>query len=377
MAQSLADRWRPRLGDFEQWLVVAVAGLVAAAALAGAADDLALARGLVFVGGPLLWLCGMAPRLAGYLHDPARARLVPLPLPPRVHWRAAAAAHHVGALTTTLLGAVAIAGGTAIHFGPLQVAGLVGDWLWLSLAVVLVEPWAPAAAAWLGRRFAEDSAARRTQVSLSGGWTLPEASAHLYVPPLCLGVATAIAMPGQLWLDGTIDGRSWPTGLLVAALAGPIAAVLLRPLPCHLYGRGVFEAVPWLSQATRTLAGPPIPSPLPGWIERLRRPDVRLFAMQLWRTTPVPGLRLWTLWIVAAWVGLAAGPTLPRVTVVVALAVAWLVPTVRVWTRLAPGRRAALREPVGGRAQPPAAIAVVLVPVAVAAALVGFGYGSG
>lgn len=377
MAQSLADLWRPRLGDFEQWLVVAVAGVIAAAALAGTDGDLALARGLVFVGGPLLWLCGMAPRLAGYLHDPARARLLPLPLPARVHWRAAGPAHHVGALTTMLVGTLAIAGGSVGRLSAPQVAGLVGDWLWLSLAVVLVEPWAPAAAAWLGRRFTQDTTARRAQVSLSGGWTLPEASAHLYLPPLCLGVATAIAMPGQLWLDGTIDGRVWPSGLAVAALAGPIAAVLLRPLPRRLYGRGVFEAVPWLTQATRTLAGPPIPSPLPGWVERLRRPDVRLFAMQLWRMTPVPGLRLWTMWIVAAWVGVLAGPTLARVTVVAALAVAWLVPAIRVWTRLAPGRGAALRAPIGGQARPPAAIAIVLVPIAVAAGLVGFGYVNG
>jgi hypothetical protein len=104
-------------------------------------------------------------------------------------------------------------------------------------------------------------------------------------------------------------------------------------------------------------------------VSRLRAPALRLLAMQLWRTTPVPGLRMWTLLLVAAWVGLVAGPTLPRVTVVAALALAWLVPTVRVLTRLAPSRAAAL-GPSARPLAPSWGWTLVLAPVLVAAALV-------
>jgi hypothetical protein len=375
MPPRLTDLWQPRVSDFEQWLVVAVAALLGAAALFAAGTDVAVLRGLVFVGGPLLWMAGLAPRLAGYLHDDARARLLPLPLPAEVHWRAAAPRHRRGLGLGALVGAAAIALGTVAHVPGTIVLGLVGDWLWLGLVVALSEAWSPAVAAWLGRRFARDSLAQRLQTSLSGGWTLPEASVHLYAPPLLLGLATALAIPGQLWLDFTVDGRAVPAGLTVAALTGPaFLALLTAPWPRRLYARGVFDAVPWLAQATRTLAGPAVPSPLPRFVQALRRPDLRLFAIQLWRTTPVPGLRLWTLCLVAAWVGLLAGPTLPRVTIVAACALAWVVPAVRVWTELAAGRATALAGDPHLHPQPRAGLGLVLAPVAFAAVMVGLGY---
>jgi hypothetical protein len=275
---TLADCWRSAPGAFEQWLGAAIAALLGAAALYSTGPDLALQRGLVFVGGPLLWLSGLAPRLGEYLHAPARLRLLPLPLPALEHWRASAAIRRRGAALTALAGAVAIAVGTASHLPTREVAGLVGDWLWLSVVVVLVEPWAPAVAAWLGRRMPAESTAQRLQSGLAGGWTLPEASVHLYAPPLVLGLATALAIPGQLWLDLSIDGASPPSAVLVVAVAGPGLALGLRPWAASVYGRGMFEAVPWLAQATRTLAGPPVPSPLPGFVSRLRAPALRLLA---------------------------------------------------------------------------------------------------
>jgi hypothetical protein len=158
---TLADCWRSAPGAFEQWLGAAIAALLGAAALYSTGPDLALQRGLVFVGGPLLWLSGLAPRLGEYLHAPARLRLLPLPLPALEHWRASAAIRRRGAALTALAGAVAIAVGTASHLPTREVAGLVGDWLWLSVVVVLVEPWAPAVAAWLGRRMPAESTAQR------------------------------------------------------------------------------------------------------------------------------------------------------------------------------------------------------------------------
>ena len=116
-----------------------------------------------------------------------------------------------------------------------------------------------------------DSAARSSATS-AGGWTTPEAVVHLYAPAFFLALATALAMPGQLswerWLDGNPAGAgSWIAGLLPLAVA-----IGLRALAPRQYGRGLWESVPWLAEATRTLAGPPQPEPTPAWAGKNRRP---------------------------------------------------------------------------------------------------------
>jgi hypothetical protein len=193
------------------------------------------------------------------------------------------------------------------------------------------------------------------------------------VPPLVLGLATALAMPGQLLVDRLVDDRSIPTALWGIAIGAAIVAGLVRPLAHRPYVIAMFEAVPWLQQATRTLAGPPVPVAVPAAIARTRDPALRLFALQMWRTTPVPGLRLGALLVVGAWIGLVAGVTPARAAVVVALATAWIVPGLRVLLRGAASRAATLLGHSSGR--PAGAWAWIFGPVAIAAGLVLLGRG--
>ena len=95
---------------------------------------------------------------------------------------------------------------------------------------------------------------------------------HLYAPALGLGLATLLAMPGQLALALLAAGQAFAwlhAGLLLAPLA---IAGLVRVAAPRVYGLGFFEAVAWLAEATRSLAGPPAPPPRPAWVGRLRSP---------------------------------------------------------------------------------------------------------
>jgi hypothetical protein len=94
----------------------------------------------------------------------------------------------------------------------------------------------------------------------------------------------------------------------------------------RLYSQGVFEAVPFLAEATRTLAGPPVPERTPGFIARLRDPVLRLLVLQFWRETPVPTVRLIVLAGAATWVGLAGLPAAPHAALLLAASLLWLVP---------------------------------------------------
>lgn len=364
-------RFDPR--GWELWLVPALVAAIGCATLSSAGADVVLLRGLVFVGGPLLLLAGLHPRLDGYLHARARWTLLPLPLPPRLHWAAARRAHHVGLAWTGLLGSAAVAG-AAVGAGVSvrAAAGLLGDFAWLWLCAAVVEPMIPAAGAWLGRRFPDGRPERRWQQTLGGGWTIPEAVVHLYAPALGVGLAALLAMPGQLWLDELVDGSdAAPRGLLAVALGAWGLGAALGGLAGRLYARGMFGAVPWVQEATRTLAGPPVPDEVPRWLLRGRDPLRRLVIRQFWRSTPVPGLRLWALLGGSAWIGLAATPSVPAAAIAVALAAAWLVPAMRL-RRSAPARaRLAAPLPLSpqGRAgRSWSAWAVLSSPVVVAAA---------
>jgi len=335
-----------RIG-WELWLAPAVAAAVWGTLVASAGSELPLARTIVFVGGPLVLLAGLFERLGAYLHAPHRHTLLPLPLHPDLHFEAAARPHRVGLLGTAALGTSALLVAAVSELLPAGapvggVALLVADWLWLVLLAALVEPAIAGVSAWLGRRFDDDSAPRRLQLQAGGGWTLPEAVVHLYAPALGIGVAALLAMPGQLTLDRIADAGavgSVSAGLSAAGLVPPALAVALRAWARRGYAAGMFQAVAWLAQATRTLAGPPIPEPAPRWVSRISDPSLRLWALQLWRVTPVPGLRLWALIGVGGWIGWTATLRVPQAAILLALLALWLVPAVRV-AKLRPGRRA-------------------------------------
>ena len=316
---------------WELWLVPALAAAAGWAVLASTGADVLMLRGLVFVGGPLLLLSGLHARLGGYLHAPARHRLLPLPLSPRLHWSAAAGPHRRGLLWTGAWGLGAVAGAVATAGLPtLAAAGVLADFAWFWLLAAALEPVIPAAGAWLGRRFDEDRPERLWQSKLGGGWTIPEAVVHLYAPALGLGLAALLAMPGQLWLDRWIDGETSPPVLAGVGLAALPLAAILGLLARRLYDRGLFGAVPWVHEATRTLAGPPVPEDVPGWLLSGRDPMRHLMIRQFWRTTPVPGLRLWTLLGGAIWMALAADPSIPAMAILLALSAVWFVPGARV-----------------------------------------------
>lgn len=360
---------------YEVWLVPALAAAVGCATLSSAGADLVLLRGLVFVGGPLLLLAGLHSRLAGYLHARARHTLLPLPLPPALAWAAARGPHRLGLVWTGLLGAAAVVGaGLGVGLPWAFVGNLVGDLGWLWLVALGLEPVVPAAGAWLGRRFPEDRPERRMQQALGGGWTIPEAVVHLYAPALGVGAATLLAMPGQLWLDRRVDGLSTPAALGGLAIAGLVVAAGLGRVSVLAYARGLFGAVPWVHEAMRTLAGPPVPDAVPRWLLVGRDPLRHLVLRQLWRVTPVPGLRLVALLGGAAWIGLAARPSVSAAAIVLALCAVWLVPAARPVWELAAGRArlvAPLPLPAAARGgQSRAAWVVIAMPAVVAVAVV-------
>ncbi|MCA9649549.1 MAG: hypothetical protein KC501_06545, partial [Myxococcales bacterium] len=315
---------------WELWLVPTLMTATGAAVMRSAGADPSVLRGLVFVGGPLLLLAGLHARLESYLHASARLVLLPLPLSPRLHWLAARAPHRQGLLLTGLLGSIMVGTvGVVAGLRPLPLAGLVGDWTWLWLLAWLVEPGIAAVGAWLGRRFPEEGVGRAIQLRLGGGFTIPEAVVHLYAPAFGVGLTALLAMPGQLWIDGIADGTPTPPVLAIASLGALAIAIGIAVASPIVYGRGLFGATPWVHEAIKTLAGPPVPEPVPRWLLLGRDPLRHLVIRQFWRTTPVPGLRLLALLGGSAWIGLAAAPSVPAAAIVLALAAAWLVPGAR------------------------------------------------
>lgn len=335
---------------WELWLVPALAAALWATLIARAGTALPLARSVVFVGGPLVLLAGLHERLGAYLHAPERLTLLPRPIAPRDHFAAASTPHRIGLAASAGLGTVGLALGAAASGLDMPAAvGLLVDWLWLAGLAILVEPAVAGGAAWLGRRVPEDSRAFAIQKMLAGGWTLPETAVHLYAPAMGIGVCALLAMPGQLTVDLTVDAmREATAGSLAAALpqAPALWVASLAPLPIALglrvialrwYAGGVFQAVPWLHQAVRSLSGPPVPAPAPGWLRWVPDPMLRLWTLQLLRVTPVPMLRLVLLVGGSAWLGLAGRSPLVAVPIWAALVALWLVPAVRL-SALAPGR---------------------------------------
>jgi hypothetical protein len=300
-------------------------------AVAASAHDPRLARSTIFVGGPLMLLSGLHARITGYLHATSRHQLLALPIEPRLHFAAARTRHVRGLVLSALLGTVAIgigiAAATVRGDRSFAVWALAFDWWVLVAFSVGLEPGIPAISAWLGRRFPEDSAARRLQRSLGGGWTLPEAVVHLYAPAAGIGLAAALSMPVQLAVDRAVDGLSVPDILRAASGAGLAIGVAVFVVAPRIYARGMFEAVPFVAEATKTLAGPPRPEPAPRWAQRVRDPVLRLLVLQFLRETPVPLLRLAVLLGCATWLCLASvPPDGPKWALLCAATGLWLVP---------------------------------------------------
>ncbi|MFV8756776.1 hypothetical protein ACNOYE_40045 [Nannocystaceae bacterium ST9] len=327
---------------------VLVPALVAAAwwgVLAMAqSSELATQRSLVFLGGPLLLLSGLHARLHGYLHAPERIGLLPLPIDPLRHFEQARRRHLPELALSLLLGVAAVlaaalsAGSGTFVDRALHGLALAGDFAWLGLFAWWLEPGIAAASALLGRRFPEGSRERELQRTLGGGWTTAEAVVHLYAPAFGIAIAVALAMPGQLGLERWIDAGSLDGSLIALGLAPLLVALLVRVAAPRAYARGVWEAVPWLAEATRTIAGPPQPEPSPAWIRGIRDPWSRLLVVQFVRLTPLPMLRLSALLGFGAWLCVRDGsPTGPSIAALAALIGLWLIPA-RTLARQRPSR---------------------------------------
>jgi hypothetical protein len=347
------------------WALPLVASSIAAALVAGAgARGVDAQRGVAFVVGPALLLVTLHARSGGYLHDDGVAATLPLPIAARRRFAAAHRVHMIGLGWQALWGAAAM----AIAAADLRTAiGLVATFAALIACAALVEPLASGASAWLGRRVPPDGFAAQVQRTLGGGWTLPEAVVHLWAPALGLGLAAALAMPLQLAIDRWFDGLPVARGHLGACAGALGCAVAARLLAPRLYAGGVFEAVPWLRQAIRTLAGPPVPPPAPRWLAMLRDPALRLLVLQHQRLTPVPMLRLAILFVAAGIVASAdAAPGPAAVGSVVGAAALWLLPAAAVRRHRLAMQRALAAMPI--RDPRRAAWACLLVPVLLATA---------
>ncbi len=314
-------------GHWADWVVPAVVASLWALLLAAAGDSgIATRRGLVFVGGPVLLLSGLHARITGYLHAPSRAQLLVLPIPAGDHFRAARARHLRGLGETLALGSLAVLAGLVPTSGWSTAAPLVLDWAALAVIAALFEPMIPAASAALGRRFEPGSWNDEMQGRAGGGWTLPETSVHLYAPAAGVGLAAASAMPLQIAFDLSADGRAVPSGLWAVGVAAVVVAGLAWLSAPKIYALGVFEAVPFVAEATRTLAGPPIPEPTPSAIARIGDPVLRLLVLGFWRETPAPTLRLLGVAGATVLVGASSAVGPAHVAVWLAAVLLWLVP---------------------------------------------------
>jgi hypothetical protein len=367
--RSVLRRWDP--GSWADWLVPALVAALWGLLLARAADPdrPGLLRSLVFVGGPALLMAGLHGRLTGYLHARGRSVLLPLPLSSTEHYLAARRRHVRGLLATVAVGTAAVALPCLARLGPTPLTwGLLVDWLAVAVLSFGLEPLIAGTSSWAGRRFAAEHPLHRVQVSLGGGWTLPEAVVHLYAPAFGVATAAALAMPLQIGVDLTIDGDPVPNALWGFAAAGLVLAVAAHAAAPRLYARGFFQAAPFVAEATRTLAGPPEPPALPRSIAAIRDPALRLLVTQYWRLTPVPGLRLGLLVAAAAWAALT-GVDLAKISVVLVVSLLWLVPATtvrnhrplrdRLWAALPVGPQQRSRS--GAKA-----VAVLTLPVALA-----------
>lgn len=282
-------------------------------------------RGLVFAGGPFVLLAGLHARLAGYLHARERERLQPLPIAPVRHFAAARPAHRRGLALTALCGFAAIATATLPDLA--RAGWLAADFAALVLAAALIEPAIAGAAAYAGRRFPASHWLAEAQRTGAGGWTSAEAAVHLYAPALGVGVAMIVAMPAQLTLyrlaeQGDAGARHW------TLLAVPfVVALFIRLTASRLYSAGFWEAVPWLAEATRRLAGDGVPNPRPAFVARIGNPVLQLGATQLARLCPLLAARLLALVGVTGWLlSRAAAPDAPRLALWCGLVALWLAP---------------------------------------------------
>ncbi len=324
-SHSRLKRWDR--GHWADWVVPAVVASLWAVLLAASADvGLATRRGMVFIGGPVLLLSGLHARITGYLHAPSRAQLLVLPLPPAAHFEAARSRHLRGLAETLGLGTMAVLAGLVPTSGWEGALHLALDWAALAVIAGLFEPMIPAASAAMGRRFEPETWADDLQQRASGGLTLPETAVHLYAPALGVGVAAAAAMPLQLAFDLSADGMAVPAGLWAAGGLAVALAAIAYVAAGSVYAKGIFEAVPFLAEATRTLAGPPVPEPTPAPIARLRDPVLRLLVLAFWRETPAPTFRLLVLGGATALVALASSISPAHVAVWVAGVLLWVVP---------------------------------------------------
>ncbi|PRP93848.1 hypothetical protein ENSA5_42520 [Enhygromyxa salina] len=313
------------------WLIPAFAAAIWSGLMTLVADEpAATQRSLVFLGGPLVLLSGLHARLFAFLHAPARMRWLPLPIGAARHWQAAVRSHHPPFLVAATLGAAALMlaiPGRPSARGISSDTALVLEFCWFAALAGLLEPVASASAAIFGRRFPETSRAHELQRSLGGGWTTPEAVVHLYAPAFAVGLAVLLAMPGQLSLERWVDGHAVSSTQLGLGLTPALIAIALRLAAPALYRRGVWEAVPRLAEATRTLAGPPQPEPSPAWARAISDPWLRLVVIQFWRITALPYLRLGLVVGLAVHTATRADPPSGySVAVAVAAIGAWVVP---------------------------------------------------
>jgi hypothetical protein len=340
------------------------------------ADTLATARSLVFLGGPLLLLAGLHARLFAYLHAPERLTLLPLPIDPLRHHDEALRRHRPALAVTLVLGIVAIVAAVLSGGGSWwRGLGLAGEFAWLGVVAWLLEPAIAGASAWLGRRFPAGSRGHELQRSLGGGWTTPEAVIHLYAPALGLALAAALAMPGQLGLERWLDAGALAGNHVLLALVPLVVALALRVASPRFYAAGVWEAVPWLAEATRTIAGPPRPEPSPAWLRMFDDPWLRLTLVQFLRLTPLPMLRLGGLLGFGAYLVVRDAPLGgPSVAALLALVGLWWVPGRIVRQQAAVRARMAAALPLpasrrGGEVGP--GVALFAAPVVVVGIAVG------
>ncbi len=314
----------------DAWLVpLLAAALLSVVFMSPGATDPGTRSTMIFVLVPMLSMSGVFARSRGYLHARERTTLISFPIAAQEHLRAAVRLNLQGLAYVAALSLLAVLGTAALQgLAPEILARQGMECALLFICAAGLEPLVFAIGADLGRDFDEQDPRGILQRQISGGWTAPQAAIHLYTPAASVLGAAALAMVPQLAVASAFEGQRVSAAAIGMAAILP-AAVLLAAVAWtqRIYERGYFEAVPWLMQSVRTLAGPPVPEALPPWITAIRHPVRRLLLLQWLRLTPVPRLRvvlllLWIGWAITRGAVLSA----PAIAVGVCLTMVWLVP---------------------------------------------------
>ncbi len=271
---------------------------------------------------------GAARASAATSSAPERERLLPLPIEPARHFQAAHRAHRRGLALTIAARRRGDRRGDPARRAPLRLAARR-----FPVARAGGDPdraGGGRVAAYAGRRFPADHWIAEAQQFGAGGWTTEEAAVHLYAPALGIGLATLVAMPGQLTLARPGRARGGDVAALDAAGGADARGPVVGATRGRQAVRGRVVGGGAVAQPRRRdgLAGTGAPPPRPAFVAAPAQPDPAARRDRLLRLCArCCACALVALLLASGWLVFRdLPPDAPRIALWCALAALWLSP---------------------------------------------------